>query len=175
MTILSVQASENQLQDDRQVQSSLESSDDATLFSGVRAVIVEDEGVIQLQLKKSLHKLGMKVVGTAINGEEGVGICLNERPEIIFMDINMPGQINGLEAARRILAEYRACIIILTAYTEYEEEARKLGACGYVVKPVDAMMLRYQLRKAFVKFQARQSMSAQSLESTRLSGNQSDP
>jgi len=135
-------------------QSSPEVSEDELLFRGKRIIIVEDEGITQLQLRKSLLRFGLDVVGTAATGEEGVAICLKERPDVILMDINMPGKIDGLEAARRILAQYRPCILILTAYTEYEAEAGKLGVCGYIVKPIDAKMLRQQLRKAYVKFQS---------------------
>ncbi len=124
------------------------------MLQGKRVVIVEDEGIIQMQLRKSLIRLGLKVVGIALNGDEGIEICLRERPDVIFMDINMPGKVNGLEATQRILAAYRTCIVMLTAYTEFEDEAIRIGACGYIVKPVDDWILRRHLRRAYSNFQA---------------------
>jgi CheY-like chemotaxis protein len=146
------QPSEAQGHEYLQRQSSPEASEELRLYAGKRVVIVEDEGIIQMQLRKSLSRLGLQIVGAALTGEEGVEICLRERPEIVFMDINMPGKIDGLEAARRILADYHACVLMLTAYTEYEEEAKMIGACGYIVKPVDDRMLRHYLRQAYSLF-----------------------
>lgn len=122
-------------------------------FVGKRIVIVEDEGITQMQLGKILKRAGFTVVGAALNGETGVELALQERPDVALMDINMPGAYNGLEAARRILAEYRTCVVMLTAYGDYREEARQIGVCGYIVKPLDEQSLLPQLRAALQRFQ----------------------
>ena len=122
-------------------------------FDGKRVVVVEDEGITQMQLAKILRRAGFTIVGAALNGETGVELALQERPDLILMDINMPGAYNGLEAVRRILADYNVCIVILTAYGDYIEEARQLGACGYIIKPLDEQSLLPQLRAALHKFQ----------------------
>src|SRR5689334_13608171 len=103
---------------------------------GKTAVVVEDEGITQLQIRKSLTQAGMKVLGSAASGLEGVEVVLKNRPELVVMDIKMPGEIDGLEAVRRILGEYRTCVILLTAYDTFREQARELGVTGYIVKPV---------------------------------------
>ncbi len=128
-------------------------------FLDRRVLVVEDEGITQMQLRKILKRVGFAQVGAALNGEEGVDIALRERPEVILMDINMPGPYNGLEASRRILATYSACIVILTAYADHMEEAREIGTCGYIVKPLDEQSLLPQLRDALQKFQLRQEAS----------------
>jgi response regulator NasT len=117
-----------------------------------RILIVEDEGITQMQLRKILSRAGMIVVGAAFNGPQGVKLALEQRPEIILMDINMPGDFNGLEAARRILSVYSTCVVMLTAYSDYAEEAEAIGASGYVVKPLDAQSLLPQIRAAFQRF-----------------------
>lgn len=87
-----------------------------------------------------------------MNGEQGVAIALRDRPEIVLMDVNMPGPFNGLEAARRILGVYRTCIVLLTAYPDLQREAEAVGAAGYIVKPVDSGTLCSAVRRAYQKF-----------------------
>ena len=72
------------------------------------------------------------------------------------MDIRMPGDIDGLEAARRILAEQRICIIMLTAFAvnEYQELAKEIGTCGYLLKPVVTETLLSFLEQAYAKFES---------------------
>jgi len=125
-----------------------------SLLAGKRVVICEDEGVTQLQLRRVLTRAGMLVVGAAINGKEGVEITLHERPDIVLMDIRMP-VMDGIESARKILESYPVCIVILTAFSDdsYQEEARSLGICGYLVKPITSDTLIPSLQKAFTQFQ----------------------
>ncbi len=120
---------------------------------GKRVLTVEDEGITQMQLGKILRSAGMVQIGMASSGPEGVALALHERPEIILMDINMPGDYNGLEAARRILEEYRTCIVMLTAYTDYVDQAQEIGTKGYIIKPIDRMTLLDRMQQALVGFQ----------------------
>lgn len=122
-------------------------------LAGKRVITVEDEGITQLQLGKILRSAGMVQIGMATSGPQGVALALKERPEIILMDINMPGDYNGLEAARRILAEYRTCILMLTAYTDYADQAMEIGARGYIMKPIDRVTLLNRIRQAWVGFE----------------------
>lgn len=126
----------------------------SSLLAGKRVVIVEDEGITQMQLRRILRNAGLSVLASAGNGEEGVEVILRERPDLVLMDIRMPGPLDGLEAARRILAEYRVCLIILTAFSdaEYRKKVEELGPCGYVVKPVTRETLVPYLEAAFRKF-----------------------
>lgn len=133
-----------------------ERNEDVALLVGKRVVIVEDEGIIQMQLGKCLRRLGLEVVGTANNGLDGVEKSLAARPDIILMDVNLPGNINGLEAARQILSVYHPCLVILTAYSDYIEEAKRIGTCGYVIKPIDNLTLLHHLKKAYNTFLAKQ-------------------
>ncbi|MCW3051209.1 MAG: Hpt sensor hybrid histidine kinase [Chthonomonadales bacterium] len=131
------------------------SSDGArTALAGKRIVIVEDEGITQMQLRRSLTRSGLVVVGTASTAESGIEVVLRERPDLVLMDIRMPGEFDGLEGARRILAQYQVCIVMLTAYAveEYRERAREIGACGYLLKPVIAETLLDLLEQAYNGF-----------------------
>ncbi len=121
------------------------------VLSGKRVIVVEDEGVTQMQLRRLLALAGLVVAGTAGSGPEGVDLALRERPDLVLMDIRMPGEYDGLEAARRILAEQSVCVVMLTAFSEeaYRERAKEIGASGYVLKPVSHMTLLPQLEEAY--------------------------
>ncbi len=131
-----------------------ESEPQTDALAGKRVLTVEDEGITQLQLGKILKSAGMMQVGMATSGPQGVALALQERPDIILMDINMPGAYNGLEAARRILAEYRTCILMLTAYTDYAAQAVEIGARGYILKPIDRLTLLHRIRQALDAFES---------------------
>jgi response regulator NasT len=125
----------------------------ASSLAGKRLVICEDEGITQMQLRRILIQEGLLVVGSAGDGKTAVEVALRERPEIILMDINMPG-MDGLEAARLIRMEYDACIVMLTAYAtqEYQNLASDIGAAGYIIKPITAQTLVPQLYDAYAHF-----------------------
>ena len=122
---------------------------DSAQLAGKHVVIVEDEGITQIQLRRVLTAAGLVVVGIAGNGAAGVETVLREKPDIVLMDVKMPGEFDGLEAARRILASFSTCVVMLTAFGDYEEEAFAIGAAGYVVKPVDSQTLVPKLIDAY--------------------------
>ncbi len=126
-------------------------------LKGKRAVVVEDQGVTQLQLRKILRSEGLDVVGVASNGREAVDLVLASKPDVVLMDIRMP-VMDGLEATRLILQKLRVCVVMLTAYSEkeHQEQAQQAGACGYVLKPVTTETLVPQIRAALDVFNHRQ-------------------
>jgi AmiR/NasT family two-component response regulator len=128
-------------------------ADSILALSGKRAVIVEDEGVTQLQLRKILTSQGIDVVGLATNGRDAVDLVLRTKPDLVLMDIFMP-IMDGLEACRLILKTYSVCIVMLTAFSEeeYQQEAKEIGAAGYVLKPVTSDTLMPQIALAFQNF-----------------------
>jgi two-component system, response regulator PdtaR len=122
-------------------------------LAGKRVVICEDEGITQMQLKRILTQAGLIVVATAADGQAGEEAVLRERPDLVLMDIKMP-VMDGLEAAEQILAAYRVCIVMLTAYAtgDYQQQAAEIGSCGYIVKPITAQTLLPQLQQAYAQF-----------------------
>lgn len=118
---------------------------------GKRIVVVEDEEITRQQLSAGLSRVGLTVVGMAANGEDGVALVLRERPDIVLMDIEMP-VMDGLEATRQIMAQYRTCIIMLTAYSDWQEKAWQAGASGYITKPLTGISLRLQIHEALDRF-----------------------
>ncbi len=126
-----------------------------SLLAEKSVIIVEDEGMTQIQLRKILTREGLTVLGFATSGPEGVEIARQTKPDLVLMDIRMPGEYDGLEAARRILAERSVCVVMLTAFNDegYQEKAWQIGACGYVVKPIDRDTLLPQIEVAFKRWQ----------------------
>ena len=122
-------------------------------LKGLTVVVVEDEAITQMQLRMILTRQGLDIVGTAINGRQGVESVRALLPDLVLMDIKMASSTDGLEAARQILSERRICVVMLTAYEEYRDEAREMGACGYILKPIDSTTLVPQLARAYRDFQ----------------------
>jgi AmiR/NasT family two-component response regulator len=102
----------------------------------LRILVAEDETIIRLDLKDTLERAGFEVCAEARDGEEAVELARAENPDLAVLDVKMP-RIDGIEAARRILAERPIPIVMLTAYGQDELVARAVeaGVFGYLVKP----------------------------------------
>lgn len=101
-----------------------------------RVVIAEDEAIIRLDLKETLQEEGYEVVGETGRGDEAVELVKQLEPDLVILDIKMPG-IDGLEAAREISVDRKTAVLILTAFSQRDliEQARDAGALAYLVKP----------------------------------------
>ena len=104
--------------------------------SPTRVVIAEDEAIIRLDLKELLIEEGYDVVGETGRGDEAIELVRDLRPDLVILDIKMPG-LDGLSAARHVAGERMAAVLILTAFSQRElvEQARDAGALAYLVKP----------------------------------------
>lgn len=105
-------------------------------MNSVRAVIADDERLMRDQLRARLAEVwpDLEIVAEARNGDEAVAAVAEHRPDLVFLDIRMPGK-TGVEAAREI---GDAChVVFITAYSEYAVEAFEHGAVDYVLKPAE--------------------------------------
>ena len=102
----------------------------------MRILIAEDETIIRLDLRDLLERSGHEVVAEARDGEEAIALAREHEPELAVLDVKMP-RLDGIEAARRILAERPIPIVMLTAYGQEELVSRAVeaGVFGYLVKP----------------------------------------
>jgi AmiR/NasT family two-component response regulator len=102
----------------------------------LRILVAEDETIIRLDLKETLERAGFEVCGDPRDGEEAVELAREEKPDLAVLDVKMP-RLDGIEAARRILAERPIPIVMLTAYGHDELVARAVeaGVFAYLVKP----------------------------------------
>jgi DNA-binding NarL/FixJ family response regulator len=104
--------------------------------SGIRVVIVDDHELFRRALREHLEANGVDVVGEAEGADGAVAVATETRPEVVLMDIRMPGG-SGIDATRSLLeAVPGAKVLMLTMFTEDEviAEAIMAGACGYLLK-----------------------------------------
>ena len=101
-----------------------------------RLLIAEDEAIIRLDLKEMLEEEGYVVVGEAADGEAAVRLARENDPDLVIMDVKMPG-MDGLTAAEKIVGEQLSAVLILTAFSQRDlvQRAAEAGAMGYLVKP----------------------------------------
>src|SRR5881275_1425021 len=94
-----------------------------------RVLIAEDEAIIRLDLRETLEEEGYEVVGETGRGDEAVQLVRSLRPDLVILDIKMPG-LDGLSAARDLSAERVCGVLILTAFSQrdFVEQARDAGA-----------------------------------------------
>jgi len=140
-----------------------------------RVVIAEDEAIIRLDLKETLEEEGYEVVGETGRGDVAVELVREHSPDLVILDIRMPG-LDGLSAAREISSERRAAVLILTAYSQRDliEQARDAGALAYLVKPFQKAELLPAVEVALGRFREMQALHDQtasleeSLEARKL-------
>jgi AmiR/NasT family two-component response regulator len=119
-----------------------------------RILIADDEAVIRLGLRTMLETQGYRVVGEAADGRRALDLASRLKPDLVFLDIKMPG-LDGLQAARRLQQERRIAVVILTAYGDHEfvASAKDSGVLAYLVKPVRESDLRPAIEVAMSRFQ----------------------
>lgn len=122
-------------------------------MAGERILIVEDENIVQLHLRRIVERLGYQVSGLARSAREAVESARASPPDLILMDIRLEGEPDGIEATRQILASLAVPVVYLTAYAD-EETLARAGAtepAGYVVKPFTEESVRATLTMALAR------------------------
>ncbi len=102
----------------------------------VRVALAEDDAIIRLDLRETLEEEGYTVVGDTGRGDEMLELVAATDPEVVILDIKMPG-MDGIEVARCIAESHGAAVVILTAFSqrEFVDQAIEAGALAYLVKP----------------------------------------
>ncbi len=114
----------------------------------IQILLVDDHQVVRDGLQHMLGQEGdMEVVGQSANGEEALSQLEKLSPNIVLMDIKMPG-VNGIELTRQLLEKQSSCkVIMLTLYDEYLSEAMEAGAGGYLLKDIKRAELAQAIRQ----------------------------
>ena len=125
----------------------------------VRALIVDDEPLLRTHLAHHLAQLWpeLEIAGEARNGREAVDLVVQLQPDVVFLDVHMPG-MNGVEAARLMGPDVQ--IVFVTAYEQYAVAAFEQGAIDYLVKPFDAERLGESVARLRRRIAERRRMSA---------------
>jgi two-component system, response regulator PdtaR len=128
----------------------------------VRVVIAEDEAIVRLDLKEIMEEEGYEIVGETGRGDEAVELVRAQKPDLVILDIKMPGA-DGLTAAREISAERLCAVLILTAFSQRDliEQARNAGALAYLVKPFQKSELLPAIEMAIGRFSEMKALDEQ--------------
>jgi two-component system response regulator LytT len=114
----------------------------------LRTVVVDDEQLAREELCFLLERAGgVEIVGQAGNGVEGLRLVGQQKPDLLLLDVQMPG-LNGFEVAHRLMdADLLPNLVFVTAYDQYALDAFKVNAVDYLLKPVDAGRLEETLER----------------------------
>ncbi len=118
-----------------------------------KILIVEDEGITALDIQKLLESMGFEVVSTASEGLEAVQKAKDLKPDLILMDILLKGDMDGIEAAERIMTFFNIPVIYLTAYSDKKtfERVKLTRPYGFITKPISHDELRASIENALYK------------------------
>jgi response regulator NasT len=124
----------------------------------LRAIIAEDEQLTRTIIRARLEKLGHTVVAEACDGAQAIDATRLHRPDVVIMDIKMP-VMDGIEAARTILADIPCAILFLSSFNEQDlvQQASTTGALAYLMKPFRKDDLAPALEMAIARFRQIQS------------------
>jgi response regulator NasT len=125
---------------------------EARSVQAVRVLVAEDDSIVRLELRTVLEASGLPVCGEARDGAEAVELATTLKPDVIVMDVKMP-RLDGIEAARRILADRSVAIVMLTGFGDEElvERAIDAGVFGFLAKPFAEDDLIPALRAALAR------------------------
>ncbi len=132
----------------------------------LRALVVDDETLAREELCYQLGQLGdVEIVAQAANGIEALSAVAGHAPDVVFLDIQMPG-LNGFEVAQRLLEGSGPCpaLVFVTAFDHHAIQAFEVNAVDYLLKPVDLARLEQAVRRAH-----------QRSDATRLASSPAEP
>ena len=129
--------------------------------TNARILIVEDEAIVAMDIRHRLEKLGYVPVRSVASGEEAVEAAAELDPDLILMDIQLSGAMDGIEAAGFIRERGGTPVIFLTAYSDHAslERAKVADAFGYVLKPFEERELGIAIEMALYKEQMQRRLS----------------
>lgn len=122
----------------------------------MKVIIVDDERLARAELRSILSKFDVEIVEECANHVEAVEAIENHRPDVVFLDIQMPEK-NGFEVLEELT--YIPFVVFVTAYDEYAIKAFEVNALDYLLKPIDEQRLEATLQKARKSLLANQNGS----------------
>ena len=122
-------------------------------MSGEKILIVEDDDIIARVEDWRLKNLGYTVCGRATNGADAIELVANKKPDVVLMDINIKGEIDGIETARMIKKEFNIPVIYVTSHSDGTTliRAKETKPDGFILKPFEDNDLRIAIQLALKK------------------------
>jgi CheY-like chemotaxis protein len=117
-----------------------------------KILVVEDEGIVSIDIRNILKKLGYSVPAVAFSGEEAISKAEETKPDLILMDIGLKGEIDGVEAAIKICDKHNIPVIFLTGFADDNtiQRAKTAKPAGYIIKPINEIELKKSIEDAFL-------------------------
>lgn len=134
------------------------------------AILIDDEPLARSAMRKRLEMVGgVKIVGEAKNGREGLSLIRDQKPDVVFLDIRMPG-LDGLEVARELEGDSAPLVVFVTAFDQFAIKAFERNAVDYLLKPVDPDRLQETMARLRLRWKDKDAHS----EAERMRGVLSD-
>ncbi|MCD6065531.1 MAG: two component transcriptional regulator, LytTR family [Bacteroidetes bacterium] len=136
-------------------------------------IIVEDEFTIAMDVEMRLKKLGYNIIGIVDNADSAVKLAEEESPDLVLMDINIIGELSGIDAAKKIHTEFFIPVVFLTAHGDRKtfNQALEADPYGYIIKPFKDVDLQNAIEIALNKHStAKEERKKTELAKSLLSG-----
>ncbi|HOW33190.1 MAG TPA: response regulator [Methanoregulaceae archaeon] len=123
-------------------------------------LVVDDEAIIAMQLEERLNAMGYTVAGIAASGEDAIEKARDLHPDLVLMDIVMPGRLNGIEAAKIIADEMNIPVVFVTSFADDATiaKAKLVGPYGYIVKPFNELEIKAGIEVALFRKSSEQDL-----------------
>lgn len=121
----------------------------------LRIVVVEDDAVIGMKITHDLEELGHQVISTEYNSQSALEVIHSQRPDLILLDINIDGTMDGIDVAMIIREKYNIPFIFLTALSDQNtlQRAKVANPCAYLVKPYKTIDLHTSITIGLFNFE----------------------
>jgi len=132
------------------------------MSNNIKILIVEDELIVAENIARNLRHQGYQVVGIANTGEDAIKEAIATRPNLVLMDIMLPGDIDGIEATRIIHTQLEIPVVYMTAYADNQtiERAKDTDPYGYLVKPFKPQDMRTTIEIVLKRYEKEKSIAA---------------
>lgn len=145
-------------------------------MSNIRILIVEDEEIVANDIKESLIEFDYEVIASKDNAKDAIQTAIEEKPDLILMDIKLKGEMDGIDTAKCILKEISVPIIYLTAFSDKAtlDRAKVTDPFGYLLKPYKEVDLHTTIELALYKFKSEHGEAQSDSISDALENNNSE-
>lgn len=119
-------------------------------MANAKILVVEDEGIVSIDIRNMLKKLGYTITGVAFLGEEAVQKTESTQPDLVLMDIGLKGEIDGIEAAKTIRDRFHIPVVFLTGFADENTlmKAKEADPSGFIIKPIKEEELLATIKQA---------------------------